>query len=86
MIDATEQIIQQIAEEQDIPADDVRDVVSAQFGFVAKKMKDDSFRTIRLQYLGKFTVDQRKFDEIKKMEAEGRIKTTKSGRPANSNR
>ncbi len=80
MIDATPHIIEEIASELGLPLEQVQKAAASQFYFTAHIMADDSFRTIRLQYLGKWTVSPRRLREMRRIQLEGRNKPTKSGR------
>ena len=59
-------IIQKLATKYNLPLKKVENIVNSQFKFVAKKIRNGKFETIRLPYFGKFSVNENRLKHINK--------------------
>lgn len=80
MIDATPEIIREIARETGLAVPDIAQAVQYQWKYVTMIMKSDTYQTVHLDYLGKFKVDPRQLRRVRELQLSGKIKPTKSGR------
>jgi nucleoid DNA-binding protein len=69
-----EEIIYHLANKYGLTIKQVEDIVNSQFKFTAKIIKRGNFDTIRLPYLGKFTVDKNRVKHINNLKNEKNIK------------
>lgn len=61
-----EEIIYKLSNKYNLPAKVIREIVSSQFKFTAMIMSSGNFDTVRLPYLGKFTVNPNRVKHINK--------------------
>tara|TARA_R100000152_G_C6736057_1_gene160246 strand:- start:154 stop:369 length:216 start_codon:yes stop_codon:yes gene_type:complete len=60
------EIIYKLSNKYNLPAKVIREIVSSQFKFTAMIMSSGNFDTVRLPYLGKFTVNPNRVKHINK--------------------
>lgn len=65
MINVTDKIIDELTSRTGLPREQVAEAALSQFEFTAAVMKDDSFRTVHHQYLGKFDVNRKQLQNMK---------------------
>lgn len=65
-------IIQTIATKHNLPLQKVEQIVSHQFKFVEKIMKEGKFEMIRLPYFGKFSVNPNRVKHINNLKNESK--------------
>jgi len=58
------EIIYKLSNQYDLPAKVIMEIVNSQFKFTAMIMSSGEFETIRLPYLGKFTVNPNRVKHI----------------------
>ena len=58
------EIIYSLSNKYDLPAKVIKEIISSQFKFTALIMSSGNFDTIRLPYLGKFTVNPNRVKHI----------------------
>jgi nucleoid DNA-binding protein len=61
-----DEIIYKLSNKYNLPAKVIREIISSQFKFTAMIMSSGNFDTIRLPYLGKFTVNPNRVKHITK--------------------
>lgn len=61
------EIIYFLANKYDIPLSQVEKIVDAQFKFTSIIMTKGNFNTVKLPYLGKFTVNKKRIEHINKL-------------------
>jgi nucleoid DNA-binding protein len=60
------EIIYKLSNKYNLPAKVIKEIISSQFKFTAMIMSSGNFDTIRLPYLGKFTVNPNRVKHITK--------------------
>lgn len=60
------EIIYSLSNKHNLPAKVIKEIISSQFKFTAMIMSSGGFDTIRLPYLGKFTVNPNRVKHITK--------------------
>ena len=58
------EIIYQLSNKYDLPAKVIKEIITSQFKFSAMIMNSGGFYTVRLPYLGKFTVNPNRVKHI----------------------
>ena len=61
------EIIYTLANKYNISLNAADKIISSQFKFIAKVMKQGNFDTIKLPYFGKFTVNKKRVEHINKL-------------------
>ena len=61
------EIIYSLANKYNLPLNKIESIVEYQFKYVAKIMKEGNFKTIRLPYFGKFSVNPNRVKHINKL-------------------
>ena len=62
-------IIQRLATKHNLSLDKVKKIIEHQFGFVTDIMKIGGFKTIRLPYFGKFSVNPNRIKYINELKS-----------------
>ena len=65
-----EEIIYHLANKYNLTVKQVEQIVNSQFKFIANTIKEGKFKTIRLPYFGKFTVNKNRLKHINKLKNE----------------
>jgi len=66
MGNSNHEIIYSLSHKYNLPAKVIKEIISSQFKFTAMIMSSGGFDTIRLPYLGKFTVNPNRVKHINK--------------------
>ena len=61
------EIIYNLANKYNLPLNKIESIVEYQFKYIAKIMKAGNFKTIRLPYFGKFSVNPNRVKHINKL-------------------
>ena len=61
------EIVYFLANKYNIPLSQVEKIIDSQFKFVSIIMREGKFNTVRLPYLGKFTVNKKRVEYINKL-------------------
>lgn len=61
------EIIYHLANKYDLPLSKIESIINYQFKYVTKIMKEGNFKTIRLPYFGKFSVNSNRVKHINKL-------------------
>jgi nucleoid DNA-binding protein len=64
------EIIYHLANKYDLPLSKIESIINYQFKYVTKIMKEGNFKTIRLPYFGKFSVNSNRVKHINKLKNE----------------
>ena len=70
MIKNKEELIYSLANKYDLPLKKVKQMIEYQFKFVENIMKEGDFKSIRLPYFGKFSVNPKRVKHITKLKDE----------------
>mgnify|MGYP003627614148 CR=1 FL=1 len=66
MGNSNHEIIYSLSHKYNLPAKVIKEIISSQFKFTAMIMSSGDFDTVRLPYLGKFTVNPNRVKHINK--------------------
>tara|TARA_R110000823_G_scaffold203591_3_gene334649 strand:+ start:239 stop:469 length:231 start_codon:yes stop_codon:yes gene_type:complete len=69
------EIIELLAYKYDLSEEEIEMIVDHQFKFIAKVIKEGDFNTVRIPYLGKFIVNEKRVEHINRLK---RIKDNKN--------
>ena len=72
MVKDKEILIYSLANKYNLPLKKVKSIIEHQFKFVEKVMKRGDFKSIRLPYFGKFSVNPRRVEYINKLRNESK--------------
>lgn len=61
-----QEIIQQLSDKYNVPKQDIEEAVNSQFKIAKTFLERDDMPTVRLPYFGKFIINKRKLNHIKK--------------------
>jgi len=65
-----EEIIYYLANKYNLAVKQVEEIVNSQFKFISSTIKKGEFKTIRLPYFGKFTVNKNRLKHINRLKDE----------------
>jgi len=65
-----EEIVEELAAKHNLTVEEINDIINHQFKFVSMVMTKGGFDTIRLPYLGKFTVNKNRVKHINRLKNE----------------
>jgi|TARA_R110000782_G_scaffold244658_1_gene331411 nucleoid DNA-binding protein len=66
------ELIYSLANKYDLPLNKIESIINHQFKYVVKIMKQGDFKTIRLPYFGKFSVNPKRVKHINKLKNESK--------------
>tara|TARA_R110000803_G_scaffold23388_5_gene57504 strand:+ start:1443 stop:1661 length:219 start_codon:yes stop_codon:yes gene_type:complete len=66
------ELIYSLANKYDLPLNKIESIINHQFKYVVKIMKQGDFKTIRLPYFGKFSVNPKRVEHINKLKNESK--------------
>jgi len=61
------EIIELLAYKYDLSEEEIEMIVDHQFKFIAKVIKEGDFNTVRIPYLGKFIVNEKRVEHINRL-------------------